>query len=614
MLEILHSEVVSAIEAFLSDHGLPSVSASLRPCPSAEMGDVGTGAALAVAGASGGSPMVLADGLARALSGCGSVASAEAAPPGHVNIAFADSAISDAVAAQVADPRHGIRDAYRRERVVIDFGGPNVKPMHGGHLRSLVVGECIRRMLAAVGHDVVSDIHLGDWGLPAGMILSELRIRHPGAPWFSEDATGPFPEASPVSTVDLATLYPEASAACGEDADRMGLARKAALELQAGHPGPSALRSSVVSVARADILASCARLGVRFDLLLGESDAQPFIADMLERMEASGVARRDGDALVVDVREDGDRKEVPPLVVAKTDGAALYATTDLATIVMRRDSLAPDRILYVADERQSLHFLRVFRAAERAGLAPGIALEHVGFGTVDGPDRKPLRTRSGGAMSLDALLDLARDAAVARMSETERRIGPGHPDFSATADMIGIAAVRIADLQSKRGKGLRARPRKGRFVRRSHRPLPALLGRPHPAHPGEGFRNGWFAAPRDASRPGTRHRVPGAWCRRLAGGGRARSGRVGVVGLRARHRVRPLLRLLPRRVRDGRTAPPVPHHAVHRDRAGAVREPEASGMRHPGRDVKVSVRPRRNLQGRGVRACIGCRASPVFAS
>jgi arginyl-tRNA synthetase len=323
--------------------------------------------------------------------------------------------------------------------------------MHVGHLRSLVIGEALRRVLGAVGHEVVSDIHLDDWGLPAGMILAEIRRRSPAAPWFS--GAGPFPDEAPISTSDLATLYPTASAACSEEPEKMAEARAVTAALQSGEPSFVALWGSVVALAKRDIVATCDRMGAHFDLLLGESDAQRDIPATMEAFRAAGLLRPDGSALLVDVARPGDRHEVPPVVLEKGDGRALYATTDLATILARRRDLSPTRILYVVDGRQHLHFLQVFRAAEAAGICGDIVLEHVPFGTVNGPDGKPFRTRSGNAAGLVDLLDMERDAARGRLAGGDRLHDAPDAVIDAAADAIGLAALRIADLGSNRVTG-----------------------------------------------------------------------------------------------------------------------------------------------------------------
>jgi arginyl-tRNA synthetase len=450
MTTVLHQEAEQALGTVLTSLGLHAIPPRLLPCPNQELGHAAVGSALPGAKLLKRAPMSIAADIAAAMSVAPVVARAVVAPPGYVNLSFADSALAAALEAQMVDPKCGIRTVARPERIVIDFGGPNIKPMHVGHLRSQVIGEVLRRMLIAIGHDVISDIHFGDWGLPGGMILAEIRHRFPDAPWFSPGAAGPFPEKIPVSVDDLSTLYPQASAACKADKNRMDEARSTTTALQAGQPGLSALWRSIVALAKAHILRSCRRLGAHFDLTLGESDAQPEIPTLLFNLEASGIARREGAALLIDVARSDDRHDVPPLVVAKGDGSALYATTELATILMRQRDLGAERILYIVDGRQHLHFLQVFRAAEMFG---GPALEHIAFGTVNGSDGKPVRTRAGNIMGLVELLDLAKKKARDRLVDGGRLQRASPEVLDDVADAIGTAAIRIADLSSSRTTG-----------------------------------------------------------------------------------------------------------------------------------------------------------------
>lgn len=447
-MTVLHSAVEHVLAGILAELGLGALPARLVPCPRPELGDAAVPAPLAGAKILRRPPMAIAGEIAARLSGLPGIAAAEPCPPGYVNLRFSDAAVAAALEAQAADPACGVTPVANPERIVIDFGGPNVgKLMHVGHLRAFVLGESLRRMLAAVGHDVVSDIHLGDWGLPAAMIVDELDLRGLARPWLAPATGAALPAVAPITEADLATLYPTAAAACRADAARMARARAVAAQMQAGAPGPLALWASVVALAKGPIDEICGRLGARFDLFLGEADVQGEIPALLARLMEAGVARRDGEAVVVDLAEPGDAKAMPPLVVVKGDGSSLYATSDLATIVARVRALAPDRMLYVVDERQSLHFAQVFRTAAKACLAPGIGFEHLGFGTVNGADGRPFRTRDGATMPLAELLDAAKAKA-----EEALREAPGL-DRDAAAERIGLAALRIADLSAHRLTG-----------------------------------------------------------------------------------------------------------------------------------------------------------------
>ena len=444
----LHSAVEQALDAILSDLGLGAVPARLVPCPRPELGDAAVAAALPGARILKRAPIAIAGDIAERLRTLPELASAEVVPPGYVNIRFSDEAIAAALAEQAADTALGIATVQNPERIVMDFGGPNLgKALHVGHLRSFVIGESLRRILSAVGHEVISDAHLGDWGLPCGQIVAEIRHRFPDAPWFGPGATGPFPDVLPVPEDDLEALYPAASAACKSDPLRLDEARAMTAAIQAGMSGPAALWALFAGRAKGTVQDVCARLGVHYDLFLGESDAQEAVPATLAAFEAACVTRREGIALLVDLAEESDAKAMPPVVLSRGDGSALYATTDLATILQRTRDLRPDRVLYVVDGRQNLHFRQVFRAAAKAGLASETVFEHLGFGTVDGPDGRPLRTRDGGVMRLQDLLD----AAVGKARDVVR--DKEGFDANATAEAVGLAALRVADLSGHRENG-----------------------------------------------------------------------------------------------------------------------------------------------------------------
>jgi arginyl-tRNA synthetase len=361
------------------------------------------------------------------------------AGPGFLNLRLTDEFLAQCATEQAASADLGIVQ-LPRDTVVLDYGGPNVaKPLHVGHLRALVIGESLRRILDAQGIHTVSDIHLGDWGLQMGQLISEIRLRWP-------DLT---PGATPPLTMDdLQRLYPEAAAACKADPARMELARAATAALQAGDPDATAiwqrLRDISLTAQREDI----DLLGTHFDLFLGESDVQPLIPGMIADMEARGIAVEDQGALIIDVATPGEAKPLPPLLLQKSDGAALYATTDLATIVARVQDQDPKRIVYVVDQRQELHFRQVFRAAHKAGIAPGVELVHAGFGTVNGADGKPYKTRQGGVAQLKDLLSEAIEKAGERLRGDDPSL-----DREQLAKQVGLAAVKFTDLSSYRISG-----------------------------------------------------------------------------------------------------------------------------------------------------------------
>jgi arginyl-tRNA synthetase len=415
----------------------------------ADLADRQCNGAMAAAKKLGRNPREIAGAIAAALSLRPELSEVSVAGPGFVNMRLSAELLAEVAQAQGKDPDLGLVKAAAPERIVLDFGGPNVaKPLHVGHLRSLVIGESLRRMLSACGHHVVSDVHLGDWGLQMGQLISELEIRQPRLPHFDAACGRPFPNAPPVTLADLEEMYPAAAKACKENPGRLDAARKATAELQTGRPGYRALWNAFRELSLAALERDFDELGAHFDLFGGESDAAPSIAPLISMLTQKGVAMASDGAIVVEVAEPGDRKPMPPLILAKADGAALYATTDLATLADRVARLKADRILYVVDQRQALHFEQVFRAARKSGLAASCKLEHVGFGTVNGKDGKALKTRDGGTVKLTELLAEAVAMASKRIETSEQENG-----HAALARKIGIAAVKFADLSSHRMSG-----------------------------------------------------------------------------------------------------------------------------------------------------------------
>lgn len=371
--------------------------------------------------------------------------------PGFLNITPPVQTYSDRLAQLASDARTGAQRTEKPLSIMIDFGGPNVaKPMHVGHLRSSVLGDCLHRLLRFNGHTVVSDIHLGDWGLQMGHLITELAEEQPDLAYFDPDQTGPYPEEPPVTIDDLSRLYPQASAKAKEDAARNEVSREATAQLQAGRPGYRALLAHFIAVSIKALKADFDALGVHFDLWKGESDVNDLIPELVEDFKSRGVAEESDGAWIVRVAEEGDKKELAPLILVSRSGAALYATTDLATISERRSEQDPDLILYVVDLGQSDHFEQVFRAAIKADLASDGGLEHVKFGTVNGPDGKRLRTRSGGTFKLADLIGEARDRARARLEEAGLGAELSSEEFDHVARCVANAAIKFSDLQNVR--------------------------------------------------------------------------------------------------------------------------------------------------------------------
>jgi arginyl-tRNA synthetase len=446
------TEELSAIvgDGFAAE-GLDPVLGLVRRSDRPDLSQFQCNGALAAAREGKENPRGLAERIAARLSTVAEVTGVSVAGPGFLNFNLADSALAARVDALAADEAvEGWRKSAG-EKIVLDYGGPNVaKPLHVGHLRSAIIGEALKRMLRAAGDEVIADIHLGDWGLPMGQLIDALARERPDLSYFDPSYTGPYPDASPVALADLERLYPQASAACKADPKRAEAARKATAELQAGRPGYRALWEHFIAVSRASIEREYADLGVSFDLWKGESDADPLTEELAAALRARGVTEISEGAEIVRVAKPDDKKEIPPLILFKSDGSVLYGTTDLATILDRKRALAPDRILYVVDQRQALHFEQVFRAAERAGIFPAERLEHLGFGTMNGKDGRPFRTREGGALRLRDLIDMVTARASERLAEGGLAEGLGEAETADIARKVGVAALKFADLSNPR--------------------------------------------------------------------------------------------------------------------------------------------------------------------
>jgi arginyl-tRNA synthetase len=451
----LASQVDASLAAVFATLGLPLALARAQPSGRPSFGDFQCNAALGLARETGRPPRVIAEDIARLLRNDAIFSAVEVAGAGFVNLTLAGAYLAQSAAVMTGRPDLGVPDTGRGRLVILDFGGPNVaKPLHVGHLRSLVLGESLRRIHAALGWRTLGDAHLGDWGLQMGMLSAAIRRREPSFPYFhAATAQDAFPSNPPVTLDELERLYPEAAAACRTDPGRMAEARADTAALQAGDPGLLALWRSLRALSLASQVADFRELGVVFDALDGESDVRDAIAPLVERLRASGVARESDGAIVVDVATPEDAFDVPPLLLAKRDGAALYATTDLATLEARALHEGLARVVYVVDQRQALHFEQVFRAAAKAGIAPGVALIHVGFGTVNGPDGRPFKTRDGGVARLTDLLDAAVGKAAERIEGSGYGSGLDSAGQLTLARRVGLGAVKFADLSGDRLSG-----------------------------------------------------------------------------------------------------------------------------------------------------------------
>ena len=396
-------------------------------------------------------PIQIAEAVAAEMEQDQIFAEVSAVKPGFINIKLDGGYLAEYLMRMGKDSRLSASAPEQPKTIIIDYGGPNVaKPLHVGHLRSAIIGESIKRMGRFLGHKVIGDVHLGDWGLQMGLIITELQERKPELPYFDSDYAGPYPQEAPFTISELEEIYPAASARSKEDEAYRNRALAATHELQEGRPGYMALWNHIMEVSVSDLKRNYKKLDVEFDLWKKESDAQPYIPDMVEKMKKEGYAYEDQGALIVDVSEETDSKEVPPCILLKSDGASLYTTTDLATIVERMKLFDPDEILYVVDKRQEMHFIQVFRCARKTGLVkPETKLSFLGFGTMNGKDGKPFKTREGGVMRLERLISEINAEMYKKIVENR---SVKDTDAEKTAEIVGLSAIKYGDLSNQASK------------------------------------------------------------------------------------------------------------------------------------------------------------------
>ena len=403
-------------------------------------------------------PFMISDKIAQALAENELFESVESVKPGFINMKVSPAYLAKYVSNMKADEgRFGCDKAAHPKTIIVDYGGANVaKPLHVGHLRSAVIGESIKRIGKFMGHHMIGDVHLGDWGLQMGLIIVELKERKPDLVYYDESYTGEYPKEAPFTISELEDIYPTASKKSKEDEAFREAAMEATSQLQAGRRGYRALLAHILDVSVTDLKKNYDNLNVSFELWKGESDAQPYIPDMVQMMKDKGFAYMSEGALVVDVKEDTDTKEIPPCIILKSDGASLYSTTDLATIVMRVQDYNPDAIIYLTDQRQSMHFVQVFRCARKTGLVgPDVELTHIGFGTMNGKDGKPFKTRDGGVMRLEYLLDEINEEMLKKITENQKEkenLDISEEEAKQTAKTVALAAVKYGDLSNQASK------------------------------------------------------------------------------------------------------------------------------------------------------------------
>ncbi|MCD7955453.1 MAG: arginine--tRNA ligase [Lachnospiraceae bacterium] len=396
-------------------------------------------------------PIQIAKEVVEKLAGNPVFSGVEAVNPGFINLRVSGSYLAGYLDKMAADQNLSVEKTDRPKTIIIDYGGANVaKPLHVGHLRSAIIGESVKRICRAAGHQVIGDVHLGDWGLQMGLIITEVKHRMPDLPYFDETFAGEYPAEAPFTISELEEIYPTASEKSKKDEAYKAEALEATARLQDGVRGYRALWQHILNVSVADLKKNYGSLNVEFDLWKKESDAQPYIADMAEYMKREGYAYEDQGALIVDIKEESDTKEVPPCMILKSDGAALYTTTDLATIIDRVRNYDPDEIIYVVDKRQEMHFTQVFRCARKTKLVKDdMELKFLGFGTMNGKDGKPFKTREGGVMRLERLIGEINDEMYKKIMDNHE----ADPDEARqTAAMVGLSAIKYGDLSNQASK------------------------------------------------------------------------------------------------------------------------------------------------------------------
>ena len=403
-------------------------------------------------------PFMIADDVVAKLVTNPMFSMAESVKPGFLNLKIDEAYLAEFVENMCKDEgRFGCDKAENPKTIIVDYGGPNVaKPLHVGHLRSAIIGESIKRIGKYMGHNMIGDVHLGDWGLQMGLIITELKLRKPELVYFDEAYTGEYPAEAPFTIAELEEIYPTASGKSKEDEAYKEAALQATNELQQGRRGYRALLDHILSVSVTDLKKNYDNLNVSFELWKGEKDAQPYIPDMVAKMKDGGFAYESEGALVVDVKEDTDSKEIPPCIILKSDGASLYSTTDLATLVWRVEDYNPDGVIYLTDKRQELHFIQVFRCARKTGIVNAeTELKHIGFGTMNGKDGKPFKTRDGGVMRLEYLVDEINEEMLKKIMEnqkTKENLDISEEEAKATSKVVALAAIKYGDLSNQASK------------------------------------------------------------------------------------------------------------------------------------------------------------------
>lgn len=443
LIKKLSKVVQSKFEALGYDKEYGNVNVSNRP----DLCQFQCNGALSAAKKYKKAPIIMAEEVAEALKSEDIFEEVTAVKPGFINMNIKDSFLTEYINGMNEDERLGCDKAEDKKTIVIDFGGANIaKPLHVGHLRSAIIGESIKRICRFLGHEVIGDVHLGDWGLQIGMVITEVQRRQPNLPYFDAEFTGEYPKEAPFTIDELEDIYPAASKLAKSDEAAMEAAKKATAELQEGRRGYMALWNHIVNVSVSDLKRNYGNLNVEFDLWKGESDAEEYIPAMIKELNEKGYTYRSEGALVIDVAEESDKQPMPPIIIQKSDGASLYGTTDLATIIQRVQDYNPAEIIYVVDKRQDLHFKQVFRCAKKTHIAPeDMKFDFIGFGTMNGKDGKPFKTREGGVMKLQDLIALIKSNVADKIRDNRDM---SQEEIEEISRIVGLAALKYGDLSN----------------------------------------------------------------------------------------------------------------------------------------------------------------------
>ena len=447
ILEVLTKKFEAVFEKVSYDKSYATVGVSNRP----DLCEFQCNGAMSLAKLYKKKPLDIALDIVEKLKEDKAFSKLEAVPPGFINMSLSNEFLSDYLQSMSKEEKFGINITNKKDKIIVDYGGANIaKPLHVGHLRSAIIGESIKRLGAYFGNEMIGDVHLGDWGLQMGLIIEQLKCDKPDLVYFDENYNSQYPKEAPFSLEELEEIYPKASARSKEDKEFRDKAQENTLKLQSGYAPYIAIWEHIMRISKADLKKNYDNLDVHFELWKGESDVQKYIEDLCKDLEERKIAYISDGALVVDIGEEGDTKELPPCIIRKSDGAALYATSDLATLIEREMLYDPDAYIYVADKRQELHYTQFFRVARKANIVkPEHRLSFIGFGTMNGSDGKPFKTRDGGVMRLEHLISLVNEAVYKKIKDNRDIEDEEAKNIAAT---VGLAALKYGDLSNQAAK------------------------------------------------------------------------------------------------------------------------------------------------------------------